>query len=78
MSCGESSPGSCHCDYVYRNAVISEEGTYTTTGTTLAMVSSGSSSDSSPEDYCVQGNTLLVHFTDSSSGSKVTMAFAKQ
>ena len=33
VSCGESTPGTCRCDYVYDNAVITnKEGSYTTSG----------------------------------------------
>jgi hypothetical protein len=79
VSCGESTPGTCRCDYVYDNAVITnKEGSYTTSGGTMTGFSSGSTSTSSPVEYCVQGNTLFVHFTDSTSGDKITMAFEKQ
>jgi hypothetical protein len=29
-------------------------------------------------DYCVQGNTLMIHYTDSKSGWATTAAFTKQ
>jgi hypothetical protein len=75
-TCWEDPPGSCHCDYVYSNEVLTQEGTYTTTATTIAMAYPGSSPDAGPMDYCVQGNTLMLHY--SAGGYDATAAFTKQ
>jgi hypothetical protein len=48
-------------------------GKYTTSGSTITMTS-GSSSNPQPSDYCVQGNTLTLH--DSSSSGQVSTLVA--
>ena len=76
-TCGENPPGECYCNYVYNNFTNTSQGTYTTSGSTISTVETGSSSTPDTADYCVQGNTLKLHFIDPSAGP-VTLAFTRQ
>jgi hypothetical protein len=72
-SCTSGSSGSCTCNETMNTDLTTIEGTYTTSGTTITMTSgSGSSPDTS--DYCVQGNTLTLHESNSSGQSSTLVA----
>ena len=78
LTCGESSPGRCRCDFVYENySVTSGEGTYTASGGKLTTVESSEGTEDTV-DYCVQGSTLRLRGVDEDTGEPMTVALTKQ
>ena len=68
-SCASTSAGDCTCSESYSKVAGSEEGTYTTSGSSLTMTPSSSSSAPGTTEYCVRGNTLTLRMTDTGSSS---------
>jgi hypothetical protein len=73
-SCSSDSAGTCVCSEKLNGVSNTETGTYTTSGSALTMISSDSSSDSSDDkvEYCVQGDTLKLHFSSANSTASGT------
>jgi hypothetical protein len=72
-SCASGAAGSCTCSEKVTNAASSETGTYTTTGSSIAMISSSSTSSQEPTEYCVQGNKLTLHSTNTAGSSSIIL-----
>lgn len=78
MTCSETPPGTCHCEYVFDNySATSQGGTYTTSGGKLTTVEASDGAEDTV-DYCVQGNTLRIHAIDASTGEPMTVALTRQ
>ena len=78
MTCSETPPGTCRCDYVFANySSAGPSGTYTASGGKLTTVDESDGSEDTV-DYCVQGNTLRVHGIDESTGEPMTIVLTKQ
>jgi hypothetical protein len=73
VSCTSGSSGSCTCNETMNTALTAIEGVYTTSDTTITMTS-GSGSSPETSDYCVQGNTLTLHESNSSGQSSTLVA----
>jgi len=70
VSCSTGSGGSCTCNEIFSGATASgNPGTYTTSGNTINITSSTGNDVS---EYCVRGNTLMLH-TLSSTGESATL-----
>ena len=77
-SCVSNAAGDCTCDMAI-NGTSTEQGTYTTSGSSITMVKTGSTA--TPDDvseFCVQGNTLTLHAADTTNSVSVTMAMTRQ
>lgn len=72
-SCSSGTAGSCTCNEKVTNASSSETGTYTTSGSSIAMISSSSTSEQEPTEYCVQGNRLTLHSTNTAGSSTIIL-----
>jgi hypothetical protein len=57
-SCMAGASG-CFCQYVYASQTVATTGTYSTAGSSLTTMTSGSTS-SSTDTYCVLGSTLTL------------------
>ena len=75
-SCSSGSAASCTCSEKVTNASSNEMGTYTTSGSSIAMIPSSSASSQEPTEYCAQGNSLILHATNTS-GSSSTIILTK-
>lgn len=69
-TCTSAASGDCDCQVSY-HATTSDQGTYTTTGSSFTTTPQGST-DSTTGEFCVQGNTAHVRFTDVSGSSSAT------
>ncbi len=78
LSCSSNAAGDCTCAESLGGGSKTEDGTYTTTGSTLTMTKTGSTSTPNPSDYCVLGTSLTLHTTSSTVPSSGTMVLAKQ
>ena len=76
-TCAENPPGECYCNIDYGNFTQTTQGSYTTSGSTITGMDTGSGSTPDTADYCVQGNTLKLHFIDPSAGA-VTLVYTRQ
>jgi hypothetical protein len=76
-SCVENTSNACACSFTF-SQTTSQQGTYTTTGGKMTETTQGSISSPDTADYCVQGNTLMMHFTDPASGNSATYAYTRQ
>jgi hypothetical protein len=56
-SCSTGSTGSCTCTETLSDKASRGQGTYTTSGSSISMTSSDLS------EYCVRGNTLMLHLS---------------
>ena len=72
-SCSSASSGGCTCTETFKGQASSETGSYTTSGSSLTMVSTSSTSTQDPTTYCVQGTKLTIHITSASSGTSVSV-----
>ncbi len=70
-SCSTVAGGSCVCSESFNEHPPSEDGTYSTSGTTVTSVPKSTGTPDT-SDYCVQGNTLKLRSTSSSSSSDVS------
>ncbi len=73
VSCTSTPSGGCACNETLNAAMSPQSGTYTTSGDTIAM-KNGSASTAEQSDYCVQGNTLMIHATSTSGQSSTLVA----
>lgn len=85
-SCSADPSGICVCNESFSYSSSSMTGTYTTSGTKVTISSlsgtgmpdagAGDAGTTSPNDYCVSGNTLMIQAT-SSSGSTTVIVMTK-
>jgi hypothetical protein len=82
LNCTSGTAGDCQCTETLPGTTTTEQGTYTTSGASLATTQTSSTSTPSTSDYCVQGNTLKLRTTSSNTGAVVNgssiLVLAKQ
>lgn len=79
-SCASASSGGCACSETLNSTMSPETGNYTTSGSTITMQSSTSTSTSTTadlSDYCVQGNTLMIRASSTTSGQSALLVATK-
>jgi hypothetical protein len=69
LTCTSGSAGDCHCTETIANVPSSEQGSYTTSGTSVTMIKAGSTQTPTQSDYCVQGNTLKLRQSSSTAAA---------
>ena len=73
-SCQSKANGDCACTENIASAPSTEQGTYTTSVSSLTMLKTGSTTTTGSAEYCVQGNTLKIQATVSTSGAVTVVA----
>jgi len=76
-ACTSASAGACACTETMKSMPSSEDGTYTTSGSALTMISSSSSTSQDSAEYCVRGNQLTIHITSAGSGGSFIITATK-
>ena len=69
LTCTSGSAGDCQCTENIANVPSAEQGTYTTSGTSVTMIKAGSTQTPTQADYCVQGDTLRLRQTSSTAAA---------
>ena len=77
-SCQSNANGDCACTENITNAPSTEQGTYTTSGSSIAMLKTGSTTTTGSIEYCVQGNTLTLQATSSTFNGSTTLVATRQ
>jgi hypothetical protein len=77
-SCQSKANGDCACTENITNAPSTEQGTYTTSGSSITMIKTGSTTTPNPTEYCVQGNTLTLHATSTTASGSATLVATRE
>ena len=77
-SCQSNANGDCACAETVANRPISEQGTYSTSGSSLAMIKTGGTTSEGSTEYCVQGDTLMMQATSPTMSGSSTLTATKE
>jgi hypothetical protein len=77
-SCQSNAKGDCACTESIVNVPISEQGTYSTSGSSLTMIKTGGATSEGSTKYCVQGDTLMMQATSPTMSGSATLTATKE
>jgi len=77
-SCMSTTNGNCSCSESIVNSPSSEQGTYSTSGSSLTMIKTGGSTSEGSTQYCVQGDTLMIQATPPTASGATTVVAIRQ
>ena len=77
-SCMSTTNGNCSCSESIVNSPGSEQGTYSTSGSSLTMIKTGGSTSEDSTQYCVQGDTLMIQATSPTASGATTVVAIRQ
>ena len=77
-SCQSNANGDCACTENFANVPVGEQGTYSTSGSSLNMIKTDGTTSEGSTQYCVQGNTLMLQATSPTVSGSSTLTATKE